>query len=341
MRKLHTLAVAALLGAVVGLAVPSAHAVSVGPADLFNVYALGDIGTAADPYDFSEFGGISGAGGNAYLDNFLVNSANVLGPFGLLTGGSATISNATVNGGISSGGPISLTNVQVNGDVNGGSTLNAVTSTINGNLQTAGAVTQSGLTVTGATSNGAYVPPINVAALNNSLINNSNSFAALADTGSASAICGGGGCSLTLNGVSGQNVFDVNLAGFGSPVGLINFSGPSDATFIVDLIGTNIALSAIGFNLAAGIGFGDILWNATSATSLLLSQIGLPGTLLAPNALVNFNNASIDGNLYAGDLIGNGESHAVVPEPGTWAMLLTGLLALALAQRRGWLSSIR
>jgi choice-of-anchor A domain-containing protein len=331
-RKLHTLAIAAVFGAVVGLRPAVAVAVSVGPADLFNVYALGNIGTAADPYDFSEFGGISGAGGNAYLDNFFANSTNVLGPFGLLTGNALTLSNATVDRGISSGGPISLTNVQVNGNLNGGSTLNVVSSTINGNLRTAGAVTGSGLTVTGSTSTGPYTAPIDVTALNNSLLNASNSFAALSDTGTAAAVCGGGGCTLTLTGVSGQNVFDVNLAGYGSPVGLMNFAGPSDATFIVDLIGTNVALSAIGFNLAAGVGFADILWNAAQATSLLLSQIGLPGTLLAPNALVNFTNASIDGNLYAGNLVGNGESH-VVPEPGTWAMLLTGLLALVFARR--------
>jgi choice-of-anchor A domain-containing protein len=337
-----TLTFAVIVAGLMSLLPRATLAVSVGPvADLFNVYAIGDIGTAAVPYQQSEFQGITGAGGSAYFDNFSINSSNVFGPFGLLTGQGLTFTSGTINGGLSSGGPVSITNVQINGNANTGSTFNAVTSTIDGNLTTTGAVTGSGLTVTGSKSTAPYTPPIDIAALNNSLINASNSFAALTQTGSFVQTCGGGGarpCTLTFDGASGQNVFDVD-ASLINQTGSVNFTGAPDATFIIDILGTNIALAAMGFNLAAGIGLSDILWNVTQVTSVILTQIQLPGTLLAPNALVNFTNASIDGSLYANDLIGNGESH-VVPETGTWAMLLTGLVALFFAQRRGLLSRV-
>jgi choice-of-anchor A domain-containing protein len=240
---------------------------------------------------------------------------------------------------VSSGGPVSIGFVEINGNVNTGSTFNAVDSTINDNLTTAGAVTSSGLTVTGSTSIAPYTPPIDIAALNNSLINASSSFAALPQTDSFVEACGGGGarpCTLTFDGVSGQNVFNID-ASLINQTGLVNFTGAPDATFILDIIGTNVALAAMGFNLAAGIGLSDILWNVTQVATVILTEIQLPGTLLAPNAFVNFTNASIDGSLYAQNLIGNGEAH-VVPEPGTWALLLTGMFALFVAQRRGLLS---
>ena len=116
---------------------------------------------------------------------------------------------------------------------------------------------------------------------------------------------------------------------------MVNFTGAPDATFILDILGTNISLAAMGFNLAVGIGFSDILWNVAQVATVILTEIQLPGTLLAPNSLVDFTNASIDGSLYAHDLIGNGESHVVIPEPGTWVLLLTGLFALFVVQRRG------
>ena len=337
-KRSRTLAVAAVVSGLVSLLPQAARAVSVGSeADLFSVYAIGDIGTAADPYDFSEFQGITGAGGSAYFDNFFINSGSVVGPFGLITGDSLSFTNGTVNGGVSSGGTVSIGSVEINGNVNTGSTFNAVDSTINGNLTTAGPVTGSGLTVTGSTSVAPYTPPIDISALNNSLINTSNSFAGLTQTGSFVDSCGGGGarpCTLTFAGVSGQNVFNID-ASLINQTGLVNFTGAPDATFILDILGTNVSLAAMGFNLAAGIGFSDILWNVAQVATVILTEIQLPGTLLAPNALVDFTNASIDGSLYAQDLIGNGESHVVIPEPGTWVLLLTGLFALFVVQRRG------
>ena len=141
-KRSRTLAVAAVVSGLVSLLPQAARAVSVGSeADLFSVYAIGDIGTAADPYDFSEFQGITGAGGSAYFDNFFINSGSVVGPFGLIAGDSLSFTNGTVNGGVSSGGTVSIGSVEINGNVNTGSTFNAVDSTINGNLTTAGPVT--------------------------------------------------------------------------------------------------------------------------------------------------------------------------------------------------------
>jgi len=329
--------------AVISCVPRTALAVSVGPvADLFNVYTIGDIGSAADPYAGSEFQGITGAGGSAYFDNFFVNSGDVFGPFGVLTGQGLTLTDGTISGGLSSGGAVSLTRVQVSGAANSGPGFTAVDSTINGNLTTQTAANLTNSTVTGSKTVAAYSAPIDINALNNSLINSANSFAALPQTGSFGETCGGGGarpCTLTFNGASGQNVFDVD-ASLINQTGLVNFTGASDATFILDIVnGTSILLSSIGFSLAPGIGLSDILWNVAQVANVTLSLIELPGTLLAPNANVDFTSASIDGSLYAKNLTGNGEAH-VVPEPGTWAMLVTGLLALFLAQRRSRATSV-
>jgi choice-of-anchor A domain-containing protein len=150
-------------------------------------------------------------------------------------------------------------------------------------------------------------------------------------TGTVIPVCNSTGCTLFINGVSGQNVFDLDLKSFGKPVAAIDFAGPSDATFILDLAGSSITMKGIGFNLASGIDFTDILWNTSSASDVTLDQVGLPGTLLAPSADVDLASARINGNLYSFNLEGNGAVNAV-PEPGSWVSFLTGLGALAAAR---------
>jgi hypothetical protein len=89
-----------------------------------------------------------------------------------------------------------------------------------------------------------------------------------------------------------------------------------------------------------------VLYNFHDATSLTINQIGVLGTILAPQADVNFAGGAIDGTLIANNLSGPGESHLYlfqgslpplptpVPEPATLALGALGLAALMAVRLR-------
>ncbi|MEQ8516448.1 MAG: choice-of-anchor A family protein, partial [Chromatocurvus sp.] len=171
------------------------------------------------------------------------------------------------------------------------------------------------------------------------------------------------------------------------------FDIPRYTTAVINVFNTEVTLSALGFHHTAiarlgkeGQVRGDhnkmpdnqpgefrhngeltnrILFNFVNATSLTMNAIGFKGSVLAPNANVNFFNGHIDGNLIAGslsapDLSGmtldqiraNGDAHLLsgqinnyrfmdVPAPSTLSAFALGLLLLGLQGWRGRLASRR
>ncbi|MBC8202785.1 MAG: choice-of-anchor A family protein [Planctomycetes bacterium] len=53
----------------------------------------------------------------------------------------------------------------------------------------------------------------------------------------------------------------------------------------------------------------SVLWNFPDSVSIQMNSIGWKGTILAPNASIQFNNGQIDGALVCRLIQGNGESH--------------------------------
>jgi len=153
----------------------------------------------------------------------------------------------------------------------------------------------------------------------------------------------------------------LSFSGTNSDVNYFSLAGSDLAranSFVVDVPTGSIAIFNIsgiadqmknfGFSLT-GATASTVLLNFYEATSLAISGIGVKGTVLAPNAAVDFANGNIDGTLIAGSLSGGGESHYVpfagtqlaaaasppaVPEPAAWAMMIAGFGLVGAAMRR-------
>ena len=80
-------------------------------------------------------------------------------------------------------------------------------------------------------------------------------------------------------------------------------------------------------------GMQNVIFNFAQASNLSVSEVGWMGSILAPNADIQFNNGHINGTLIAGSLSGTGESHLHLfnsDEPSTSVPEPTGLFALGL-----------
>jgi choice-of-anchor A domain-containing protein len=143
---------------------------------------------------------------------------------------------------------------------------------------------------------------------------------------------------------NGIAVFDITAAQLDAiPSYKIDLNGASTVIFNVDG-------STVNFNANAESGAtpaDNIIWNFYDATKVNFGTL-IAGSVLAPLGHV-VNNNQIDGTLVAASWNGVGELHEYafsgkdplppgVPEPATWAMMLTGLggvgMALRVARRK-------
>lgn len=168
----------------------------------------------------------------------------------------------------------------------------------------------------------------------------------------------------------GLNVFDIG-AGDLENISELNLQVPEESTVLINVRGDVATLGGFGFFLGedkrdcnqGGTTSGsthlwcrdraqNVLFNFSDAKTLNLSEIGFMGSILAPNADVNFSNGHINGNLIARSLKGDGQSNLhlfnsqsdrvaqrelvsepeSVPEPATLAGL--GLVAVGLGVSR-------
>jgi choice-of-anchor A domain-containing protein len=161
------------------------------------------------------------------------------------------------------------------------------------------------------------------------------------------------GLSTTNGATSQRNYSTLNLTGTNTAFNLFNvsaadfqganswqFNVPGSATVVVNISGGNVNWQNTGFALN-GLNRNQILYNFAQTTALTLSGIGIQGSILAPDAAVNFNNGQVNGQLIAQGLSGTGQTNldnfagnlpdpiddpAAVPTPA----LLPGLVAMGL-----------
>ena len=140
------------------------------------------------------------------------------------------------------------------------------------------------------------------------------------------------------------NIFTVSGADLAT-TNNFNVNAPSGSLVIFNINGLSDQFSG-GINLN-GLASSNVLFNFFQATTLNLNNIGVKGTILAPNAALNLNGGGVDGQVLAKSITGSNfditntrYSGALarpvgpIPEPGTWAMMLTGFGIVGFAMRR-------
>ena len=308
-------------------------ATSLGGAELFNVYSLSDIS-----YSYSDFEGTTGAAGAINLEHFSIAFKNdYSSKFTLFAGSDVNFNyGSTFHGGIEAGGHINISHIYTQGPVSSGGNVFATQGTILGSVDAFGTVsTDQTLYSAGTINHGTpFSPTIDHSAIASGLINTSLNFASRGANSSYSMQHG----ELILQGTSGLNVFDLTSSLLDTAWG-IEFIGPSDATFILNIEGNAVNLESMGFDLA-GVDLDMILYNMYEATTLNMANIGVPGTILAPYANTDFRNGVINGSLYVGNLTGNGQVNLVsfngalpVPEPSTPLLIVLGLIVMTWARK--------
>jgi len=154
-----------------------------------------------------------------------------------------------------------------------------------------------------------------------------------------------GQMTLTTNGSSQLQVFNVNGSDLSSINNLSIHSSSTNDTIVINVSGTNDSMQNFGINLH-GIDETHILFNFYDATSLNLSGINVTGSILATKALLTGNNGQINGNVIANAMTGNIETHlhlfdgtlptpGAVPEPSSLGLMAAaGLIPVISMIRR-------
>lgn len=297
----RVLAFAAAIGAVAA-AVPAQATRAVD----YSVFASGNLSTGG-----GSIGGNIAVGGNATFGNFsaatgLGSSAN--GSDTVVVGGKLTASSGTIAHGSAVAGSLALPQYSVN--------------------------FQNGSSRVGTGS-------IDFAAEAAALSYASSTLAGTAANGTTLFQYGG----LNFTGTNAINIFTVSGADLASTTNF-NVNAPAGSLVIFNISGITDQFSG-GINLT-GIGASNVLYNFFQATTLNLNNIGVQGTILAPNATLNFNNGNVDGQVLVKNVASNGQISisntryagtlpaptAAVPEPGTWAMMITGFGIIGFSMRR-------
>ena len=223
----------------------------------------------------SDTGGRIAVGGRAMLTNYSIGAAIPNGSNDVLVvGGNLAFNGGSVNGNALIGGQTSLTGVTF----------------------ASGSAARHGAT-------------LDFGGARASLANTAASYAALPANGTTTFQYG----VLTLTGTDvTRDVFtvagdDLNTANS------LDIRVPSGATALVNVTGATIRMANMGIGLG-GTDRGHVLYNFPDATSLMLSGIGVDGSILAPRADLSFPNGVITGMLVVASLNGPGQ---VNPAPFT------------------------
>lgn len=263
----------------------------------------------------------------------------------LFVAGNMTASGSDVEGSLAVGGNLNLNTYSVglvrpawNGTSNtitvGGSMTLTQTAIYRGNARSVGPATTSFVSFEGGGSAAGFTTSlINFASLDVSYGALSANLTTLSGGGTLTNVAG----ALTLNAGGGLNTYSLSSSSL-SAINSITINGSSDATVLVNVTGTSPSMQNMAFTLSGGITASRVLFNFPAATTLTVSGIGIRGSILAPNASMNFNNGAIYGQGAVQTFSGNGQWYSApftgtlaVPAPSAAAV---SLLAIGAAARR-------
>jgi choice-of-anchor A domain-containing protein len=111
---------------------------------------------------------------------------------------------------------------------------------------------------------------------------------------------------ITFNGTHPDlNVFRVSGVDM-NRANSVYINAPAGSTVLINIDGTTDQMTSFGFFLS-GVNRQHVLYNFYQATTLTLSNIGVEGSILSPQANVSFNNGSLWGQLIGNSFVGAGE----------------------------------
>jgi choice-of-anchor A domain-containing protein len=322
-------------------------------AGTYNMFLLGNLGSAVSPYNADMQGAVA-VGGNAYLSNVGVDTTGA-SP-GLVVGGNLSQTggtdygnvfvggNANLAGGATIPGSISMTGANATLTANGGSSPAAIYVTASASVNDPAYWAKPTV--------GTPTSPLDFFGSSTDIKNASTS---LAGAGTSTVTSSGGAITITLT-KSGLNVINLSIPSGTtiSGITIVNANGVVPTGLVINVSGDNIAFNGGSFNLGS-LSTSQVLFNFPTATAISLNSVGFQGDILAPLAQVSFNNGQIQGDLIAGSFMGSGQINLgsgpalllptyttggsggttpTVPEPGSLVLVGTGLLAIAFYRRR-------
>jgi choice-of-anchor A domain-containing protein len=305
------------------------------PFTYFNLYSLGDIGSASSPYQ-GQVQGRLGAAGNVAMSSFtLLNLPSQTG-WALYVGGSANLG-GTYLGGIDVGGDVALGGVGISGGVQaGGSVAQFGGGVIGGSVLAGGSARlDQTMTVYGQTlSNQSYRAVVDHQAVNEYFLKTSTDIGQMLPTGEFTEEWG----RLTLAGGAGVNVVTIFARDL-REASHVTIDAPDGAVVYINVPDAEVSLDWTGWNYEGGIGPRDVLLNLPYALLLELSGTNAVN-ILAPLAATDFQSGKVAGSLVVGSIQGNGQvdrggfGHGgTIPEPASMLLLACGAAA-ALPRRR-------
>jgi choice-of-anchor A domain-containing protein len=233
--------------------------------------------------------------------------------FNVFVLGNATQSNTDAEGRVAIGGDANFANYGV-GDrltasagsrddlVVGGGLTFTNGQVYHGNLVSGSAASLSSVGLPDGTARTGM--PVDFSAARARLIADSDAWAGLAANGTVADWYG----SLTLTGKDAKlNVFAVS-ADVLARASSVTISAPAGSSVLVNVSGTAGSLRNLGMTVT-GTDRGHVLFNFSAANTLKISGISVEGSVLAPDAAVDFDNGNLEGTLVAGSLSGSGEFH--------------------------------
>jgi choice-of-anchor A domain-containing protein len=154
-------------------------------------------------------------------------------------------------------------------------------------------------------------------------------------------------------GDSTLNVFNLSDSAYSGAT--INITAPAGSTVVVNVSGSAASFNGGSINLN-GVSQNDVIFNFSAATTLSLASIAFEGTILAPDAAFTGSWGQINGQLIALSAAGttqlnndifsgylssttsgggvNTGQQTATPEPSTWIMIASGLVAVAFFRRK-------
>jgi choice-of-anchor A domain-containing protein len=347
---MRRISILTILSTATFFSVARADQLTLGAASGYNVFVFNN---------FSEYNtdaqGTMAVGGNFAPSNggsFTIAGGlnNGAGAYDLVVGGNFTMTGNSMGGGdIYVGGNMTWNNpslphdAYVAGDFTNGTNGGSTNGTIyyGGKFSSGDALTHAKDTNISA--------PIDFLSAKTSLASLSTTLAADTPTGSVNHSYS----TYTLTGTSSTlNVFNLTDSSYSGAT--INITAPAGSTVVVNVAGTADSFNGGSINLN-GVRQNDVIFNFSAATSLSLSGIAFNGSILAPNADFTGSWGQINGELIAlsaagttqlnnevfnGYLASTGGSgtgttgQTATPEPSTWVMIGSGLLAVAFFNRK-------
>ncbi|MNM17309.1 PEP-CTERM motif protein [compost metagenome] len=289
-----------------------ATVVDLGVANGYSAFIFGNIGSSAAS-GFTSVGGSIAAGGDIFLNNYSVGTNKSAG----------SAANTIVAGGNLNTGWGTLTGSAVYGVSNANATLTAPQWFPTNNISKGNAST------------------LDFAGAKQQLTTLSGDVAKLQSNGTV--VSQYGNMTLVGNINADVNIFNIDASNLHN-LTLDLSSLKSTASIIINGSASNITMSG-GFD-----NFGSYanrtLFNFANATTTNLNNVGINGSILAPNSAFS-GSGNMNGTLIANSVSSINYGHvsmngagfntvnvSAVPEPGTYVMLLAGLGLLAFLRRR-------